>query len=220
MCLVLTTSIQAYPDKRTAQIDAPQILIVGDSLSAGYGMKTEESWVALLRQRLKEKSFSYQIINASISGNTTGNGLLQLKSLLKKYQPEIVLIELGGNDGLRGLSLTSIKDNLRKMIELAQSNNARVILAGIRLPPNYGLKYTQAFYEIFLQLAKHSQVDLIPFFLEGVGDNRNLMQADGIHPTAQAQPIILDVTWPYIEALLNKKETSSSPQPSTLSSTE
>lgn len=220
MCLLVSGSVLAFPDKEAASSPAPQILILGDSLSAGYGMKTEESWVALLGQRLIEKGFRYQIINASISGNTTGNGLLQLRSLLKIHQPEIILIELGGNDGLRGLSLTAMKNNLQAMIELAQAKKSRVILAGVRLPPNYGIKYTETFYNIYHQLAKQYQVDLIPFILEGIGDKPGLMQADGIHPTVQAQSRILDLTWPYIAPLLKRKTSEANYQFSTVSSTE
>ena len=184
--------------------DPSVILVIGDSLSAAYGIQQDKSWVSLVGQRLKEKSFHYQLINASISGDTTGNGLNRIQSLLQRYQPEIVIIELGGNDGLRGLSIKSMKQNLSRMITLTQQANADVILAGIKIPPNYGRRYTQAFYDVYIELAKEYQIPLIPFLLDSVGIHAELMQRDGLHPTEQAQPIIMENVWPYLVAQLNK----------------
>lgn len=218
--IATTSSILANPDVDTTDSTTPRMLILGDSLSAGYGMKAEESWVALLGQRLKQKGFIFQIINASISGNTTGNGLRQLPPLLSQYQPDITLIELGGNDGLRGLSLQAMKSNLQSMVDMAKSNNSRVILAGVKLPPNYGKQYTENFYNIYQQIARQNKIDLIPFILEGVGDKSEYMQADGIHPTALAQAKILNVVWPHVISIIRTTNTRSVTQPSALTSTE
>jgi acyl-CoA thioesterase-1 len=184
--------------------DTPIILVLGDSLSSAYGIKQDKSWVFLLGQRLKEKSFDYQLINASISGDTTGNGLNRIQSLLQRYRPEIVIIELGGNDGLRGLSIKSMKQNLSRMLTLSRQANVNVLLAGIKIPPNYGKSYTQAFYKVYPDLAREFNIPLIPFLLDAVGDQSALMQRDGLHPTEEAQPIILENVWPYLVKELNK----------------
>jgi acyl-CoA thioesterase-1 len=206
--LLLLAITMGFPCIATAGMSVdknpPVILVIGDSLSAAYGLQQDKSWVSLVGQRLMEKSFHYQLINASISGDTTGNGLYRIQSLLQRYQPEIVIIELGGNDGLRGLSINSIKQNLSGMISLTQQANADVILAGIKIPPNYGKRYTQAFYDIYIELAKEYQIPLIPFLLDSVGVHTELMQADGLHPTEEAQPIIMENVWPYLVTKLNK----------------
>lgn len=182
----------------------PVILVIGDSLSSGHGIDPDKSWVSLLRHRLKQKSFPYQLVNASISGDTTYNGLRRLPPLLSEYQPAYVIIELGGNDGLRGLSLATMKKNLSEMIDLSQQHQARVLLTGIRIPPNYGKKYTQAFYDIYLTLSRQYRIPLIPFLLDQIGGKSNLMQNDGIHPTQEAQVIILENAWPFIEAMIKR----------------
>lgn len=203
--MTLTTGLHsAASDRIITEQTIPLILVLGDSLSSGYGIDTDKSWVSLVGHRLMQKSFSYQLINASISGNTTINGLNQLRALLQEYKPAIVIIELGGNDGLRGLSLQSMQDNLSEMILLSRQANARVLLAGIKIPPNYGKRYTEAFYSVYTQLAEQYSVTLIPFLLDAVGENSSLMQADGLHPTAKAQSIIVDNVWPHLLTLLER----------------
>ncbi len=178
------------------------ILVVGDSLSAAYGIDPDKGWVSLLGQRIQQKSFPYRVVNASVSGDTTQNGLLRLPSSLEKHQPDVVIIELGGNDGLRGLSLKAMKYNLAQMIELARQKGAQVVLVGIRIPPNYGKRYTDAFYNVYVNLAQSYDAVLIPFLLDSVGDREHLMQADGIHPTVEAQPIMLDNVWSHLRSVL------------------
>lgn len=181
----------------------PVILILGDSLSAAYGMQQEESWPRLLQNRLTENGYAYRIFNSSIAGDTTEGGLTRLPRLLTGLQPEVVIIELGGNDGLRGLSLEVTRNNLQSMIDLSKQAGASVILAGIRLPPNYGRKYTEQFSEMFVSLAKTSSVKLIPFLLEGIALDSTLMLEDGIHPTAQAQTKVLQNVWQVLELVID-----------------
>jgi len=178
--------------------------VLGDSLSSGYGIRPDQGWVSLLGQRLIDKSFRYQLINSSISGNTTIDGLNRIQGLLKQYQPEIVVIELGGNDGLRGLSLKAMQQNLSAMIKLSEKAGARVVLTGIKIPPNYGKRYTDAFYNVYLQLVEQYSLTFIPFLLDRVGGNGTLMQQDGLHPTAEAQTIILENAWPHLLEVLKK----------------
>ncbi|MBL4827459.1 MAG: arylesterase [Spongiibacteraceae bacterium] len=182
---------------------APCVLILGDSLSAAYGIKHNQGWVSLLDQQLKQSADHYQIVNASISGETTGGGLNRLPALLKKHKPDIVFLELGANDGLRGFPITTIQKNLKQIITLSQQANAKVLLAGMHLPPNYGARYTRLFHENFALLAQQFNIPLIPFFLEGVAGNTQLIQADGLHPTAQAQPLILQNVMPYLKKILS-----------------
>lgn len=179
------------------------ILILGDSLSAAYGMELDESWPSLLQSRLTEDGYAYRIFNSSIVGDTTEGGLTRLPQLLSDLRPEVVIIELGGNDGLRGLPLDVTRENLQQMIDRSKDNGASVVLTGIRLPPNYGRKYTERFSEMFLSLARSSNVRFIPFLLDGVALNSDLMLEDGIHPTAQAQTLLLQNVWPVLEPLLN-----------------
>ena len=181
---------------------AQTILIVGDSISAAYGIESQLSWSHLLGVKLTQKKMSYQVINASISGDTTINGLNRFKPLLDKYRPEIVIIELGGNDGLRGLSTKQMKRNLKQMVELSQQRNAKVLLAGMKIPPNYGKRYTQAFYQVYTDISVEQGVELIPFLLQGIGGVAELMQDDGIHPNEKAQPIILDIVWKKLQLML------------------
>jgi acyl-CoA thioesterase-1 len=187
-----------------AQADEQKhLLIVGDSLSAAYGMEQSQAWVSLLQARLDEKKPQrFTITNASISGETTDGGLRRLPDLLSRHQPDIVIIELGGNDGLRGFPPQVIEQNLRQMIELSQQNQAEVLLIGIEIPPNYGKRYTEAFSQIFVDLAQQYELALLPFFLDGVFDGEAMMQSDGIHPTAAAQPQLLDNVWPVLKPLL------------------
>ncbi len=193
-----STNINAAPNDSA---HSPSLLVVGDSLSAAYGIEREEGWVNLLADRLEGE---VQVINASISGETTSGGLQRFADILGQQQPDIVLIELGGNDGLRGLSPNQMQANLATMIEQSQEADARVLLLGIDIPPNYGQAYRDAFTGVFHSLAEEYDVPLVPFLLEDIALNDALMQSDGIHPTADAQPIILDNVWPALEPLLEK----------------
>lgn len=181
---------------------AGTLLVVGDSISAAFGLDSQQGWVALLEKRLEQEGFDHSVVNASISGDTTSGGLARLPALLAEHKPEMVIIELGGNDGLRGQPVAQLQQNLAAMIEQSQQAGAQVLLLGMRLPPNYGVRYTTAFAEVFDVLAKEKQVSLVPFFLEGVGGVATLMQADGIHPTAGAQSILLENVWPTLKPLL------------------
>ena len=181
----------------------PTILVLGDSLSAGLGLDLEDSWVSLLQTRLDQEGYGYKVVNASISGDTTGNGLRRLPRALQLHQPEIVIIELGGNDGLRGISIDIMKSNLDKMIVKSQENDANIILAGMLIPPNYGEDYTSAFAAAYPALAEKYNVPLIPFFMEGVALEDDMMQADGIHPNKLAQPILLENVWSTLRPTLN-----------------
>jgi len=178
------------------------VLVLGDSLSAGYGIPRGQDWVSLLQQRLDGSDQAYRVINASITGDTTHGGLTRLPGALQRHQPEIVLIELGGNDGLRGLDLATTRDNLREMIHLARQAGARVLLLGLRLPANYGKVYADRFHAVYTELAASENAALIDFFLKGVAETTELMQPDGIHPSARAQPRILDNVWEGLEPLL------------------
>lgn len=181
---------------------APSILVVGDSLSAGYGIELRDGWVTLLQQRLSKQGYPHAVVNASISGDTTSGGRTRLAAALKRHRPEIVILELGGNDGLRGLSLRETRANLEAMVKTAQTAGARVLLVGIHLPPNYGPEYTGKFHAIYRDLAHAYDLAFVPFLLEGVALVPGLMQPDGIHPRAAAQPRLLDNVWPYLEPLL------------------
>ena len=191
----------------TAQA-AQTIVIFGDSLSAAYGIQPNTGWVALLESKLKQQNSTYKVINASISGETTSGGLTRFAQMLKVHQPEIVVIELGANDGLRGLSLSDMQRNLNSMIKLAKAKNATVMLLGMRIPPNYGIQYTQKFYAIYDNLAKQYKLNLVPFLLDGVAGHRALVQDDGLHPTAAAQPKLLENVWPKLQSLLKNKITA------------
>lgn len=182
----------------------PVILVMGDSLSAGFGINPEDGWVALLQKRFHANNLGYRVINTSISGETSSGGLNRLPAALKKFRPAIVLIELGANDGLRGLSLKQMRENLSKMIRIAQQQKARVLLLGIKLPPNYGPQYTREFSQVFTELAQQHKTGLVPFLLAEVATQHSLMQSDGLHPTAAAQSQLLDTVWPHLLPLLRK----------------
>lgn len=175
------------------------MLVVGDSLSAAFGMAQEESWVALLGERLRAKGYGYGVVNASITGDTTTGGLKRLPRALELHQPAVVIIELGGNDGLRGTPIAVMRGNLARMIELSQAAGARVVLAGIQIPTNYGGPYTRSFAAVYPELARQYRTGLVDFILAGVAEDITLFQADGIHPTAAAQPVLLDNVWPVVE---------------------
>ncbi|EHA14078.1 arylesterase [Halomonas sp. HAL1] len=178
---------------------SPSLLVMGDSLSAAYGIEREEGWVSLLAERLEGE---VNVINASISGETTSGGLQRFSDILGQQQPDIVLLELGGNDGLRGLAPNQMQANLAGMIEQSQEAGAQVLLLGIDIPPNYSQAYRDAFTGVFHSLAEEYDISLVPFLLEDIALNDALMQSDGIHPTADAQPIILDNVWPELEPLI------------------
>ena len=182
---------------------APRVvLIVGDSLSAAYGINQDEGWVALLQRRLEKEYPDYQVINASISGDTTRGGLGRIDAALRMHKPTVVVLELGGNDGLRGLPLKDMRTNLSAIITKSLDAHARVLLVGMRIPPNYGPLYTRNFEAVYTGLAKQFDVARVPFLLEGVALNPELVQDDGIHPRAAAQPRLLENVWPHLEPLL------------------
>ncbi|MDH4565366.1 arylesterase [Pseudomonas sp. BN414] len=178
------------------------VLVVGDSISAAFGLESSQGWVSLLEKRLAEKGYEQRVVNASISGDTSAGGLSRLPALLAEHKPELVIIELGGNDGLRGQPPAQLQQNLAAMIDSAKAQGASVLLLGMRLPPNYGVRYTTAFANVYNSLAAEKQVPLVPFFLDGVGGVPEMMQADGLHPRAQAQPRLLDNLWPTLEPML------------------
>ncbi|MGH8436353.1 MAG: arylesterase [Pseudomonas sp.] len=183
-------------------VAAGTVLVVGDSISAALGLETSQGWVALMQKRLVEDGFEQKVVNASISGDTSAGGLARLPALLSEHRPSLVIIELGGNDGLRGQPPAQLQQNLAAMIDDSRAQGAEVLLLGMRLPPNYGERYNKAFAQVFTTLAEEKQVPLVPFFLEGVGGVPELMQADGIHPAASAQPRLLDNLWPALKPLL------------------
>ncbi len=180
---------------------AKTLLIVGDSLSAGYGLSQQQSWPTLVQQSLSGKNSSWRIQNASISGETSGGALARLPALLQQYKPTAVLIEIGGNDGLRGFPVNRLRQNLQQLIELSKKAGASPVLMQIRIPPNYGPRYTEQFVAVYAELAEQHQIKLWPFFMDNIAVDAALMQADGIHPNAQAQPIIRDFMLPFIEEM-------------------
>jgi acyl-CoA thioesterase I len=182
------------------------ILVLGDSLSAAYGIKPAQGWVALLQKRLQDQGYGQRVVNASVSGETSSGGLQRLPRALQLHKPGIVIIELGSNDGLRGLPLSVTRDNLTKMVAAAKKSGADVLLVGMQMPPNYGARYTSEFAALFRELASRNGLALVPFLLESVALNDALMQADGLHPNVNGQPIILDNVWPHLEPLLKKKK--------------
>ena len=184
--------------------DEPVILVLGDSLSAGYGIDKAKGWVNLLAQRLESKGFDYRVVNAAISGDTTRGGLDRLPTALDRFNPKILIVELGGNDGLRGIQPSETRRNLSRIVELGQGSGAKVLLVGVRMPPNYGPAFTQAFEQTFRDVAKKYGISLVPKILAGIGENRELMQSDGIHPIAEAQPKVLDNIWPELKPLLDQ----------------
>jgi acyl-CoA thioesterase I len=181
---------------------AGTVLVVGDSISAAFGLDTRQGWVALLEKRLIEQDFDHQVVNASISGDTSAGGAARLPALLAEHQPSVVIIELGGNDGLRGQPPMQLQQNLAAMVQASQQKGAKVLILGMQLPPNYGVRYTTAFAAVFPQVAQEYNVALVPFVLEGIGGVPSMMQRDGIHPTAGAQPTLLDNVWPTLKPLL------------------
>ncbi|MCC4271850.1 arylesterase [Marinobacter nauticus] len=184
------------------------VLVMGDSLSAAHGVPSETAWVELLRDRIDSQELNWTVVNASIGGETTDGGLRRLPGLLETHDPNIVIIELGGNDGLRGFPPNVIESNLANMIEQVRDTGATPLLVGMQIPPNYGQRYTTMFADIFPTLSDRYNTPLVPFFLDGIYDQDGLMQGDGIHPTEEAQPRLLDNIWPKLEPLLNKQASS------------
>jgi acyl-CoA thioesterase-1 len=195
--LLLAAAFAAGAAERT-------VLVFGDSLSAAYGLATREGWVALLGEKLARERPGWRVVNASVSGETTAGGLRRLPEDLKRHGPSIVVIALGANDGLRGLPVEGTRANLESMIRLSRAAKAEPVLVGLMLPPNYGIDYAREFRDLFTDVARKSKVARVPFLLEGVADKRELFQADQLHPTAAAQPLILANVWPVLEPLLRR----------------
>ena len=188
-----------------ANADTPAILVFGDSISAGYGLaRVEQGWVGMLRAKLKDEGYGYQVVNASVTGETTAGGLARLPRALAVHHPQVVIIELGGNDGLRALPIDQMRSNLGKMVDLSVDAGARVLLLGMRIPPNYGPEFTEKFFAVFSDVARDKKTALVPFLLNDIALSPNLMQADGVHPNDLGQPKLLDNVWPRLHPLLRK----------------
>jgi acyl-CoA thioesterase I len=195
----------AAPPQASTPAKATTLLVLGDSLSAGYGLSPGQGWVTLLEKRLSAQGYEYAVVNASSSGETTAGGLERLPRALQLHKPGLVIVELGANDGLRGLPVPLTKTNLEKIVELARDAGARVLLLGMRLPPNYGPRYSTDFTRMFEDLGREKKVPLVPFFLEPVALDPNMMQDDGLHPNVRAQPLLLESVWPHLVPLLGKR---------------
>lgn len=182
--------------------ESPTVLIFGDSLSAGYGIDVDQSWAALLQARLEQQGYEHRVVNASISGETTEGGAARIEGALEQFTPQLVILELGGNDGLRGFPPARMQANLQKIAVEALDSGAAVVLLGIRIPSNYGPRYSRAFEAAFRNVAEELEIPMVEFFMEGIALNDALLQADRIHPTAAAQPLLLDNAWPLISATL------------------
>lgn len=201
LCLVL------LPLSATAA-DSPAVMVVGDSLSAGYGLRPGEGWVSLLEEKLEAEGYPYRVVNASISGDTTRGALARLPRALEVHDPSLVVIELGGNDGLRGFPPEVMRDNLVEMIRLTRASGARVLLLGMMLPANYGADYTARFHQVFVDIAREQEVPFEAFFLDGIALNPEMMQDDGIHPNAGAQRKMLENVWPALAPMLKSRDGS------------
>jgi acyl-CoA thioesterase I len=187
----------------SARAEAPMILVFGDSLSAGFGLAhVEQGWVELLKTRLSALGYGYQVVNASVSGETTAGGLARLPRALELHHPKIVILELGGNDGLRALPIAQMRANLTQMVELATAAGAKTLLLGMRMPPNYGPEYTEQFAMVFSDLARDRKLPLVPFLLTDIALSPTLLQGDDIHPNAAGQPLLLENVWPTLKPLL------------------
>ena len=205
--MMFATALAVGPELHAAAsgtTSKPAILVVGDSLSAGYGVPVDQTWVALLERRLTNQGYGYRVVNASISGDTTGGALNRLPRALELHKPAIVILELGGNDGLRGLPLRQVRANFEAMLTQVRAAGARPVLIGMRMPTNYGPAYADGFHALYGELAKKYDAPHLDFFLDKVALDESLMQADGIHPTTQAQPILLDNMWPVLKPVLKK----------------
>lgn len=197
LCTLLLFAPAAWADST--------IMVFGDSLSANYGIAVQSGWVSLLQQRLASNHYRYRVVNASISGETTAGGRARIATALARYQPAVVIVELGGNDGLRGLSLAETETNLDAIVHACVAAKAQVLLAGMRLPPNYGPAYTERFAAVYPNLAKKYRTTLVPFLLQGLGEDRAAFQADGIHPRAEAEPMVMENVWKRLRPLLEAR---------------
>ena len=195
MWVIVSAAAPAYSASKT-------LLVLGDSLSAEYGLPRGTGWVALMQQQLRTEKYDWQIVNASISGETTSGGKSRLPGLLQQHKPALVLIELGGNDGLRGLSLAATQANLREMMAMVSASGAKIILAGMRVPPNYGIDYSKRFAAMYQGLGREKNVRLVPFLLQGLEDTEQFFQPDRIHPNQRAQPVMMDNVWQILRPLL------------------
>ncbi|WP_078196074.1 arylesterase [Cupriavidus necator] len=204
MALAISATVQAQTPA-PSKAAAPALLVLGDSLSAEYGIARGAGWVTLLQDRLRQERFDYSVVNASISGETTIGGKTRLPDLLSRHRPAIVVVELGANDALRGLPLQTTEANLRNIVITAQKAGAGVLLIGMRIPPNYGQDYTEKFVSLYPKLAGEYKVRLVPFFLDQVITRQDWFQADRIHPTAAAQPALLDTVWPQLKPMLRRR---------------
>jgi len=184
---------------------AGTILVFGDSLSAGYGLPQDKGWVHLLETRLRDERLNYTVANASVSGETSAGGVRRIPDALKQHQPDIVVIELGANDGLRGQNLDVMRQNLEAMIDASRKASAQVLLVGMRLPPNYGMSYTEKFQQAFADIARAKKTAFVPFLFEGFGEDGRYFQADRVHPTSEAQALMLDTIWTGLKPLLNRR---------------
>ena len=202
--LVALTSLTMLLGARASADSAYTLMVFGDSLSAAYGIEESQGWVELLARKLDDEGYPYQVINGSVSGETTTGGLSRLPAMLDSYQPDLVILELGGNDGLRGLPLKAIRENLVAMVELSREAGAEVMLTGIQIPPNYGPRYTAPFYQQYADIAAELKLPLVPFLIDGIPQQPELMQNDGIHPRAEAQGMILENVWPVLAPLLTR----------------
>lgn len=187
-----------------ARAEEDTIVIVGDSLSSAYGLPIADGWAALLQQRLEQKQLPYRVVNSSITGDTTANGLARLADLLEQHRPAVLILELGGNDGLRGLSIKKLRANLREMVDMASAAGAQVLLVGMQIPVNYGAGYARMFTESFAMIASDTNSSLVPFLLDGFALDQDYFQADGIHPNRLAQPLMLDNVWRQLEPMLQQ----------------
>ncbi len=200
----LLTLIVLLVNANALATSPPTVLVFGDSLSAGYGIEVDRSWTTLLQDRLKKLGYEHRVVNASISGETTEGGATRIDAALSNFSPDLIILELGGNDGLRGFPPERMKANLEKIIERSKASGAAVVLLGIRIPTNYGARYTAAFETVYREVADDQEVEWIEFFMEGVAMNDKLLQDDRIHPNAEAQPILLENAWPIISAALDR----------------
>lgn len=202
LTLVLALTLLSAAAAETVQ--RGKLLVIGDSLSAAYGIDVDDGWVTLLGQRLQSEGYPLEVVNSSVSGDTSANGLSRLPTLLDDYRPAIVIIELGGNDGLRGLSLKQLKANLTQMVEQSQTAGAEVLILGVQIPSNYGAGYTKLFARTFAQVADDHNASLVPSFMSGMETSVDLFQEDGIHPSAEAQSLLLDNTWTELQPMLDR----------------
>lgn len=196
LCLVFFSLIPVHA------FAAGALLVFGDSLSSAYGISQKEGWVTLLQERLRSSGLDYTVVNQSISGETTSGGAARIKAVIAQAKPAVSIIALGGNDGLRGLPVRQMRDNLAQMVTAAKSSGSKVLLVGMKMPPNYGQAYTREFATVFQELSRQHRVAVVPFMLEGMDARRDLFQADNIHPVASAQPMILDTIWKQLRPLL------------------